>query len=294
MMPSAPIPYRLRWRPGGARAGAHPGSGEGGDGVFLRHRPLWQNPDPRRIDLRETLRDPLGSVQVRSFARRSAIAVVAVVDLSGSMGFSRGFSGGFDGQFAGRAARMEMVAALCATLAVSAGKMGDRFGLIGCDAGVREDVFIPATHRRGLETDACARLLAAVPQGASAQGLLEAADRLPARRSLVVLISDFLLPLDLVGAVFDRLWQHDVLPVLLRDSGEDADLPAWGLVALRDLETGQRRLAVMRPSLRAAWRHAAQAHRTALDRLFRRHGRAPFILTDPFDPDALAEHLAAG
>ncbi|CBS89142.1 DUF58 domain-containing protein [Azospirillum lipoferum] len=290
MMPATPIPYRLRWRPGGARAGAHPGSGEGGEGVFLRHRPLWQNPDPRRIDLRETVRDPLGNVQVRSFARRSAVAVVAVVDLTGSMAFD----GGFDGVFSRRAARMEMVAALCATLAVSAGKMGDRFGLIGCDAGLREDVFIPATHRRGVETDACARLLAAVPQGASAQGLLEAADRLPARRSLVVLISDFLLPLDLVGAVFDRLWRHDVLPVLLRDSGEETDLPAWGLVALRDLETGQRRLAVMRPGLRAAWRQAAQAHRTALDRLFRRHGRAPFILTDPFDPDALAEHLAAG
>lgn len=286
MMPSAPIPYRLRWRPGGARAGAHPGSGEGGDGVFLRHRPLWQNPDPRRIDMRETLRDPLGNVQVRSFARRSAIAVVAVVDLSGSMSF--------DGGFSGRIARMEMVAGLCATLAVSAGKMGDRFGLIGCDAGVRDDVFIPATHRRGVETDACARLLAAVPHGASAQGLLEAADRLPARRSLVVLISDFLLPLDLVDAVFDRLWRHDVLPVLLHDSGEDADLPAWGLVALRDLETGRRRLTVMRPGLRAAWRHSAQAHRAALDRLFRRHGRAPFVLIDPFDPDALAEHLAAG
>lgn len=286
MMPTAPIPYRLRWRPRGARVGAHPGSGEGGDGVFLRHRPLWQNPDPRRIDLRETLRDPLGNVQVRSFARRSAVAVVAVVDLSGSMGF--------DGGFSGRAARMETVAALCATLAVSAGKMGDRFGLIGCDAGVREDVLIPATHRRGVETDACARLLAAIPRGASAEGLLEVADRLPARRSLVVLISDFLLPLDLVEAVFDRLWRHDVLPVLLRESEGDADLPAWGLVALRDLETGRRRLTVMRPSLRAAWRHAAQAHRTALDRLFRRHGRAPFILTDPFDPDALAEHLAAG
>jgi uncharacterized protein (DUF58 family) len=282
MMPSSPIPYRLRWRPGGTRAGAHPGSGEGGDGIFLRHRPLWQNPDPRRIDLRETIRDPLGNVQVRSFARRSTVAVVAVVDLSGSMGF------------AGRVARMEMVAALCSTLAVSAGKMGDRFGLIGCDAGVREDVFIPPTHRRGVEADACARLLEAMPQGASAQGLLEVADRLPARRSLVVLISDFLLPLDLVGAVFDRLWRHDVLPVMLGDSGEDAGLPAWGLVALRDLETGQRRLTVMRPSLRAAWRHAAQVHRIALDRLFRRHGRAPFILTDPFDPDALAEHLAAG
>ncbi|WP_372394060.1 DUF58 domain-containing protein [Azospirillum sp. HJ39] len=282
MMPSTPIPYRLRWRPGGARAGAHPGGGEGGDGVFLRHRPLWQHPDPRRIDLRETARDPMGEVQVRSFARRTAVAVVAVVDLSGSMGF------------AGRVTRMESVAALCATLAVSAGKMGDRFGLVGCDAGVREDIFIPPTHRRGVETDAWARLLGAMPQGSSAQGLLEMADRLPARRSLVVLISDFLLPLDLVASVFDRLWRHDVLPVLLRDGGEEADLPGWGLVALRDLETGRRRLAVMRPGLRAAWHQAALAHRAALDRLFRRHGRAPFILTDGFDADALAEHLAAG
>ncbi|MGQ9369565.1 DUF58 domain-containing protein [Azospirillum sp. ST 5-10] len=278
---SAPIPYRLRWRPSGVQVGAHPGSGDGGDGMFRRHVPLLQHPDPRRVDVRVTARDPMGAVQVRQFARRSPIVVAAVVDLSGSMGFT------------GRVPRMAVVADLCATLAASAHKMGDRFALIGCDGALREDVFLPPARRRGIADEVRERLLGAAPRGASADGLLAAVDRLPARRCLVVLVSDFLLPFDRLAALFDGLWRHDVLPVVLRDRGEEEDLPAWGLVALRDLETGRQRLAVMRPSLRTAWRRAGEERRAALDRLFRARGWTPFPLVDRFDPDALAELLLA-
>jgi uncharacterized protein (DUF58 family) len=276
-----PLPYRLRWRPGGASIGAHPGLGEGGGGEFRRHVPLLRHPDPRRIDLRMTFRDPLGELHVRQFARSSAIAVVAIVDLSGSMGFQ------------GRVRRMHAVAELCAVLAVSAHRMGDRFGLIGCDAAVRDDLFVPATRRQGLEFEVFDRLVKARPQGASARGLAAAVDWLPSRRSLVFLISDFLMPAAQVDAILDALWRHDVVPVVVRDQGEEDDLPAWGLVELSDLETGRRRLVVMRPALREAWRQAGKARRAALDRLFERRGRAPFHLVDRLDTDALTQHLIA-
>jgi uncharacterized protein (DUF58 family) len=276
-----PLPYRLRWRPGSAPIGAHPGLGEGGGGEFRRHVPLLRHPDPRRIDLRVTFRDPLGELHVRQFAQSSAIAVVAIVDLSGSMGFE------------GRVQRMQAVAELCAVLAVSACRTGDRFGLIGCDAAVRDDLFMPATRRMGLEFEVYDRVVNAGPRGASARGLAAAVDWLPARRSLVFLISDFLMPAAHVDAILDALWRHDVVPVVVRDQGEEDDLPAWGLVELRDLETGRRRLVVMRPSLRAAWREAGKARRAALDRLFERRGRAPFHLVDRLDTDALTQHLIA-
>jgi uncharacterized protein (DUF58 family) len=277
-----PLPYRLRWRPGDAFIGAHPGRGDGAGGLFQRHVPLLRHPDPRRIDLRATLRDPMQELHVRQFAKRSAIAVIAVIDLSGSMGF------------VGRVQRMRVVAEFCATLAVSARRMGDRFGLIGCDASVRDDVFMPPMRHQGMEIEVFDLVMGAVPRGASAGGLFAAADRLPARRSLVFLLSDFLMPLPQVDRLLGALWRHDVVPVMVRDRGEEQDLPTRGLVELGDLETGRRRLAVMRPSLREAWRRAGEERRAALDHLFRQHGRAPFHLIDELDADALAEHLIAG
>jgi uncharacterized protein (DUF58 family) len=229
-----------------------------------------------------TFRDPMGELHVRQFAKRSTIAVVAIVDLSGSMGFE------------GRVRRMSVVAELCATLAASAYRMGDRFGLIGCDATVRDDILIPPMRRQGLEFEVFNRLVRAEPRGASVRGMLAAADRLPARRSLVFLISDFQLPIAQVNEILDALGRHDVVPVVVRDWGEEHDLPAWGLVELQDLETGRRRLAVMRPALREAWRRAGLARRAALDRLFERRGRPAFHLVDQLDMDALTEYLIAG
>ncbi|MBB2974067.1 DUF58 domain-containing protein [Mesorhizobium sp. RMAD-H1] len=277
--PLFPVPYRLAWRPGSMRPGAHHGSGEGGSGAFRRHVPLLQHPDPRRIDFRRTFQDPMGEVHVRRFAPRSAITLIAFVDLSGSMGFE------------GHVRRMAVVAELCATLALSAHKTGDRFGLIGCDSSVRKDVFIAPAHRRGLEVEVFDLLARARPGGASVRGLAETAGWLPARRSLVFLISDFLFPVVELEGILDALWRHDIVPVLPRDSGEDEDVPAWGLVELRDLETGRRRLTVMRPALRDRWRRARQERFSQLDRLFGARGRLPVHLVDRFDPDELAESL---
>ena len=277
-----PVPYKLRWRPSGVHVGAHPGAEEGGTGQFKRHVPLLQYPDPRRIDLRMTLRDPMGDVHVRQVARRNAISLIALVDLSGSMGFE------------GRVGRMSMVAELCATLALSAYKMGDRFGLIGCESTVREDLYIPPTRRRGLEVEVFERLLQVEPRGASVRGLATAGEWLPLQRSLVFLVSDFLMPFAQIEEILDLLWRHHVAPVVMRDAGEEDDLPAWGLIELRDLETGRRRLAFMRPPLRETWLKAGQQRRAELDRLFKQRGRATFHLVDQLDPDALAEYLLAG
>ncbi|KXF75080.1 hypothetical protein ATN84_20565 [Paramesorhizobium deserti] len=280
--PLSTIPYRLGWRPSSVHPGAHRGSGEGGSGEFRRHVPLLRHPDPRRIDFRRTFQDPMGEVQVRQFAPRSAITLVALVDLSGSMGFE------------GHVRRMPVVAELCATLALSAYKTGDRFSLIGCDSSVREDVLIPPARRRGLEVEVFDRLVHARPGGASVRGLAETAGWLPTQRSLVFLISDFLFSIEQLKGVLDALWRHDVVPVVIRDAGEDEDLPAWGLVELQDLETGRRRLTIMRPAVRDQWCNARKDRLVQLDRLFSARGHLPVHLVDRFDPDKLTESLVGG
>ncbi|WP_371346305.1 DUF58 domain-containing protein [Ancylobacter sp. IITR112] len=275
-----PLPYRLRWRPEGIFPGAHPGRGEGAEGEFRRHVSLLRQPDPRRIDLRVSLRDPHGELHVRQFAPRRTVPVAMLVDLSGSMRFG--------------AAVTERVAELGALLALSAVRSGDAFALYGCDAGVNEAASLPLARRRGLEEEVRQRLAAAQPRGAGAAGLLEATGRLPGRRSLVFLVSDFLMPAGEIERLLDALWRHDVVPVVVRDGALEEGLPRWGLLELGDLETGAARLVFMRPSLRARWLRAAQERRQALAALFARRGLRPVELKDALDTDALAQRLMEG
>lgn len=275
-----PIAYRLRWRPEGIFPGAHPGRGEGAEGEFRRHVSLLRQPDPRRIDLRVSLRDPFGELHVRQFAPRRTVPVAALVDLSGSMRFGEAVAG--------------RVADLCAVLALSAVTAGDSFALFGCDAHFREDASLPLARRRGLEAEVRQRLLAARPRGAGAAGLMEAAERLPGRRGLVFLISDFLMPAGEIERLLDALWRHDVVPVIVRDGAVEERLPRWGLMEVADLETGAARLVFMRPALRERWRAQAQARRQALEALFTRRGLRAVDLKDALDSDALAQRLMEG
>jgi uncharacterized protein (DUF58 family) len=278
MDPPLPVPYILRWRPNTVAAGAHPSGREGSGGAFKQHASLLRHPDPRRIDLRVTLRDPAGDIHVRQFSQRSAVSLIALLDLTGSMGFDAPES------------RMRAVAGLCAVLAASAHKMGDRFGLIGCDARVREDVFVPATRRRGLDREVHALLMKQAPGGASAKGLIEGARRVPATRSLVFLMSDFLMPIALVERTLAALWRHDVIPLMFR---ERLELPAWGLLQLRDLESGRRRLILLRPKVLKDWQQRQEEHDDTLRQVFARHGRTPLRVFDRMDWDALARYLTA-
>lgn len=271
------VHYRLSFRPRGAWPGAHPALGEGGDGTFRGLLPLVARPDPRRIDLRASLRDPFQTVQVRSFAPRRTATVALLLDASASLGF-----GSLRGE----------VAALASTLATSAIAAGDAFALAGADATVREDLFVPASRRRGLPEDVRARILGAPLRGRGAGGLAEAAARLPQRRSLVFLVSDFFLPEPVIHAALDALWRHDVVPVIARDSRAEGDLPAFGLMEVRDAETGAPRLMLLRPALRARWQAQARARITALDALFAARGFPAFHLLNRFDPDALIHYLA--
>ncbi|MGQ4273740.1 DUF58 domain-containing protein [Terrihabitans sp. B22-R8] len=275
-----PIPYRLRWRSDGILPGAHPGHGEGAEGEFRRHVSLLRHPDPRRIDLRASLRDPFGDLKVRAFAPRRSVPVAMLVDLSGSMAF-------------GDAPR-EALAELGALIALSARRSGDSFALFGCDARIRPDASLSFSRRTGLEEEVHRILTRAAARGAGIQGLFEAADRLPRRRSLVFLVSDFLFPHERLAGLLDRLWRHDVIPVVVRNSAVEDALPRWGLIELDDLETGARRLVFMRPSLRKRWQDETRARRQRLEDAFARRGLRGFDLVDRLDIDTLTRRLMAG
>jgi hypothetical protein len=279
MMSTAEIRYRTRRRAEGIVIGAHRGRSLGGQGVFLDQVSYLHQPDPRRIDLRLTLRDPFETVYVRRYEQRMAIALYAIVDLSRSM------------KFEGTTRKMALVGELCACIARSAHGLGDAFGVIGCDEQVREDFFIPATRRKGLELEIARRFQNFAPERSGAEGLAKAAAYLVGKRKLAFLISDFHMPLTKIEGVLQSLARHDVVPILVSDSAEGAALPSFGLIEVQDLETGKRRVIFMRPTLRRRWLARRAAWRQSLEQLFLHYGRPPFELLDRLDVDQLSRHL---
>lgn len=253
---------------------------------FGGYAPLGRAPDPRRLDPRATLADPLGTWQVRLYQQRANIPVWLIADLSGSMGAPVG--GG----------KMQRLTELAASLAYSVHRTGDAFAFMGCDDAMVSDLLLPPTHARGAGAEVAARLAEYTPANAGARGLLSAAAYLGRRRSLVFLASDFHFPQPLLEAVLESLTPHDVVPVVvwdeLRSDGEFHTLPRLGLVELRDAESGRRRTVLLRPRLHVEWRHRFAERRAALQQSFARFGLRAFHVGRRFRPEAMTAYFHGG
>ncbi|UTD26596.1 DUF58 domain-containing protein [Bradyrhizobium sp. WD16] len=280
MTSPADILYRPFGRFRSNHVGAHSSSEVGGLGVFRDQTPFRRYPDARRIDIRATLRDPFGETYVRRFEQRSAIDVYVLVDLSASMGFC------------GAADRFAAAGELCAALAYSSTRIGDRFGLIGCGEALRRETTFPATRSKTAALAAVAAIGRERPGDPGAEGFVAAAALLGVARKLVFVVSDFRWPGRLVDRVFEALAHHDVVPLVLADSVEISP-PKWGLLELRDSETGRRRTLLMRPGLRQRWAEREGDRRRELLRSSAGRARAPIFLTDGFDPVDLSLRLSA-
>lgn len=288
--PAAPADfhYRLPAVYGGQRPGAHHGRSLGAGQVFAAHRRLFDHPDPRRLDLRASLRDPRGDWLVRLPRQRVAVAVHAVVDVSGSM------------HFGARRSKLDVVADFVEALGRSAYRSGDAVGLLAFDHGRRDELYMPARHSRGAGLPMAQALRRCSAEAAdqhdrahelTPQALLQTVAPLAGRPGLVFLVSDFHWPLQALHAVLERLAPACVLPIVAWDPAEIEPPAAHALLALSDAETGVRRTLWMREPLRRRWAEAVALRRAELRALFVAHGLAPFELQGEFDAEALTRHF---
>ena len=271
--------YQVGWRSRGRQAGRHRSAQRGLGMDFVGHAPLISYPDPRRIDLRLTLRDPFEQVFVRIFNQRSATPIYVVCDMSGSMGFS------------GQHHKMQIAAELTASAAYSASRIHDPFGFIGFDEHLREDWMVRSSVRIQGALDIAERLAEYRPEQIGGDGLLEVAPHLPRERSLVFLVSDFHMPLDVLEASMYSMQRHHIVPVVLWDAAEYHKLPEFGVTHVTDSETGERRSLFLRGDMHARIQKSFADRREALYQLFMRFDSPPFFIEDGFDPEALTEYF---
>ena len=93
---------------------------------------------------------------------------------------------------------------------------------------MRNEFVLPPTRVTGAWADLAARLEAYTPRGTGSEGLLEALPMIGNQRSPVFPASDFHFPLALLDALLAGLARHQVVPVVLADSGESEPAPARG------------------------------------------------------------------
>jgi uncharacterized protein (DUF58 family) len=274
-MPEADLlHYRLHWLSGAVYPGAHPGRMSGAGLLFKQHQPLAASNDPRRLDLRASVLDPFEHFHVRAYRQPSRIDVYLLADLSGSMG---------------HAGKRKILTALLRTLARSAFGYGDRFGFIGASESIEPHWLLPTgLHEAAVSRLAC-RLETAELSG-SASGLRNAAAYLPAERALLFLLTDAHFPLADLRDLLASLQMHDIVPLILWDPGEYRQLPPWGLLSVRDIESGASRTLVMRPSLRERIIAAYAQRRQRLNGTFRAFGSEPLFI-DHCDIPAINRYL---
>jgi hypothetical protein len=290
--------YRLPGRVSGQRPGSHLGSSVGAGQEFVAHMSLYDRPDPRRLDLRASLRalkDDDWLVRVNR--QRAGIAVRALVDVSASMSFG------------GRRPKLHVAADFVEALGLSGFRVGDAVGMMAFDAVERSDLFVPARVSRGIGSIMAAVLRgledaqgagrarepetarAASGKGGVTSGLEEAASHLAGQQGLVFIVSDFHWPLDGLNVVLDFFAHASVVPVVVWDPAETEPPERNALAWLSDAESGARRTLWVRPRLREEWRRAVVQRRAEIDSFFAGHGIRPFYIEGELDTEALSRYF---
>jgi uncharacterized protein (DUF58 family) len=274
-----PFHYHVPWKSSSQHLGEHHGNQRGLGFDFRGNLPLVDHPDARRIDLRQTLRDPYEQVQVRLFNQDNTTPLFAVCDLSASM------------QYHGRRRKLDQAVTIAASVARSATESGDLFGLVSYDRHVTENFSLPL----GSSFHNAVELLAALAEQDSlapaGEGILEVPQYLSQSRSLVFWISDFHMPLVLIQQAMNMLSQHQVIPVVLWDEQEYRRLPRFGFGSLIDLETGHERTVFFRDILRRRFIAAFEQRRQDLQDLFLSFDSPGLFLHGEYHADAITHYF---
>jgi uncharacterized protein (DUF58 family) len=197
--------------------------------------------DVRAIDWNVTAR--FNHPFIKKFVEERELTLLLVVDVSGS------------GRFGSLAqSKRELAAEVASVLAFSAIRNNDKVGLILFSNEVEK--FIPPRKGRKHVLRVIREVLYFEPQqrGTNVENALEFAAHMVKHRSIMVLISDFLIPPDDSGrrgreetpllprkvqtALRQANRRHDLVAVQITDQHE-MELPALGRLILEDAETGE-------------------------------------------------------
>ena len=181
-----PFEYIVSWKSASLQLGEHRGTQRGMGLDYRGNVNFVDYPDARRMDIRQTMRDPFEQVQVRQFNQESTTPIYAVCDLSSSM------------QFKGKQRKLDKAIEIATAVANSAYQAGDVFSFIGYNDHVLEDFTLPLSRNLHQSKEAIAQLHDYQKMRVGAEGITDVPNFLGQSRGLLFWLSDFHMPLDVI------------------------------------------------------------------------------------------------
>lgn len=263
--------------------GAHTGSSLGAGDRFAGFADLFDYPDPRRLDIRASLRSNMANAGnrwlVRRYQQRSSITLWLLADMSKSMSISSVNHG--------------YLANLAQMIAHSAISLGDRFAMAGFDSDWRQDISIMPTTQRSMPTlaaDMIRNAESALNPGV--EGLIDAANVITSSHAIVFLASDFCVDISLVERALRQLSHFTVIPIVWQHHDVDYFPSHAGWTEMRDSETGQHRSVWMRPSMKKNWQQSMTNHFEQLSACFMHHRVKPLFVDGEVTGEQLTRYFA--
>jgi uncharacterized protein (DUF58 family) len=288
LRPPERILQRLDWRVirrlDGLLQGDYRTLFRGGGIDFADLREYVPGDDVRAIDWNVTARTDI--VHVREYLEDRELTAWFLLDLSASVDF-----GSADGERVKRSVLIDLVATLARLLT----RRGNRVGAM--TLGQRVQVVLPPRGGR----DQVLRLIddlleAPVPPAGGLTdlgALLEAGLRSVRRRSLVVVVSDFIARPGWEAPLARLARRHDVVAIRLVDRRE-RELPDVGPMVLQDAETGEQLYVDTHDAgFRRRFAEAAARREADLTESFRRTGVDAASITTDEDVVAAIARMAA-
>ncbi len=183
--------------------------------------------DVRQIDWNVTARSDEPFIKVFEEEREQTLMLCVDISPSGFFG-SRSQT------------KMELAIEVCAVIAFSAIKNGDKVGMVLFSNQIEK--VVPPKKGRTHVLRLIRELYVTEPKGGKTDiaGTLSYLNRLLNRRTIVILASDFQDEgFEKQHKITNR--KHDLVNIMINDRFED-ELPDVGLITLRDAETGEQRL----------------------------------------------------
>jgi len=241
--------------------GAYLSSCKGRGMDFEDLRDYMPGDDVRHIDWNVSNR--LGRPFVKRYREERELGLVLLVDISGSSNF--GSTG---------PTKRRLAAEVAGTLAFAAARSGDKVGLLLFTD--RVELFLPPGKGRRHLLRLLREVLFFQPASAGTDPTvaLRALIHRLHHRSMAVLISDLLCPLDagLAQALGQANARHDLICLHLHDACE-LELPAAGIVRFEDAETGEiQEINLSQGASRQRYAAVSAQRLARLDRALQREG----------------------
>ena len=250
---------------------------------FVAHAKLFDQPDPRRLDLRASISNLRRDWLVRVNQQRASINISVIVDVSASMHFGAPKS------------KLDVAADFIAALGFSAGAMGDAVSLLAFDQHPREDLAVPLRFGRGNGLLMAQTLRACTPaydsRPASVDALAQCIELTAQHSALVFICSDFHWPLENLPAALDPLGAAMVVPMVIWDRAEVE--PPDGRQLLSAQQIGRRTIKHLwlNGNSRRRWKDNVQRREQLITELFSDRQIKPFMLRSAFDPEQLSQYF---